>query len=158
MIQLRLAAPIVVAIVLAGCASAQPQPTDPLPPPATSASVLAPLASSVGAPSAAASPTPTTISHPPVQPPLAGSPLASTQERGLVTVVVAGDGAVLIDGERVPNDAAIVAFAKRAHAKDPEVRARIDADTRVTYGRVVQVMDALLQGGIQRIAFGVARR
>ena len=112
------------------------------------------------APSASAATAMLDTRPPPQRPapkPRDGAPEPLVVEQGVVVVVIAGDGRVLLSGEEMVDDGAIVAFAKAARAKDPEVRARIDADQGVKYGRVVQIMDLLMQGGVKKIAFGVSR-
>ena len=137
---------------LVACASPASCPTEAVAP-------LPPVASVAATPSARPHPSaalPQLVSAPP--PPLAAIPEETPEEQALVAIVIAGNGDVVVRGKLLTNDEAIVAFAKEARAKDPNVRARIDADARVTYGRVVQVMDALMRGGVQRIAFGVSPR
>lgn len=87
--------------------------------------------------------------------PAAKAPAASWVEDDLLIVVLTADGALFAAGERLPDDAALVPFAAKVRAFRPDVRARIDADAQVTYGRVVAIMDRLMQGGVTRIAFGV---
>ena len=46
-------------------------------------------------------------------------------------------------------------LARERRANSPDLRAVIHADTAISHGRVVRVMDLLKQGGIGKIAFGV---
>lgn len=66
------------------------------------------------------------------------------------------NGDLIVDGKKVANDDAVFALAKEAQAKNPELRAVIRADTSVQHGRVIRVLDLLKQGGVSKIAFGVA--
>lgn len=49
----------------------------------------------------------------------------------------------------------LLALARAAKAKNPELRAVIQADSGATHGKVVRLMDLLKQAGIAKIAFGV---
>ncbi|MDC3955655.1 biopolymer transporter ExbD [Polyangium jinanense] len=71
-------------------------------------------------------------------------------------VVVNANGATMIDGNVVHSDEEIRAAAARAHEKAPDVRAVIQADSAAPWKDVVHTMDLLRQGGIAKIAFGVA--
>lgn len=73
-----------------------------------------------------------------------------------LSIEIAADGRVLVSGARVADDAAVVAAAKAAHVKDPEVRAIIRADGSVPHSRVIRAVDLLKEAGVTRIAFGVA--
>ena len=64
-------------------------------------------------------------------------------------------GETLVDQKKLPADDALLALAREAHAKNPELRAVIRADTTVQHGRVIRVMDLLKQAGVTKIAFGV---
>jgi len=65
------------------------------------------------------------------------------------------DGETIVDGQKLPSDDAILARAREAQAKNPELRAVIRADTTVQHGRVIRVLDLLKQAGVAKIAFGV---
>lgn len=65
------------------------------------------------------------------------------------------NGDTVIDGKKVPGDDSILAAAREAQAKSPELRAVIRADTTVQHGRVIRVLDLLKQAGVSKIAFGV---
>jgi biopolymer transport protein ExbD len=71
-------------------------------------------------------------------------------------VVLAADGRTYANGRALKNDDAILAEAAAAHAKNPEIRAVIKADSAVSHGRVIHVLDLLKQVGVTKIAFGVA--
>jgi biopolymer transport protein ExbD len=84
-------------------------------------------------------------------------PKAATGSEQQVVFAVELDksGAVAVNGKKVESDDAVQAQAKDAIAKNPDVRAVINADEAVAHGKVVRVMDAAKQAGMTRIAFGV---
>lgn len=65
------------------------------------------------------------------------------------------DGAMMVDGKRVPDDKAVLGLAKNALEKNPQLRAVIRADKTVQHGRIIRVLDLLKQAGVSKIAFGV---
>jgi biopolymer transport protein ExbD len=71
-------------------------------------------------------------------------------------VILGADGSTQVQGHAVPNDDAILPAARDAHAKNPELRAVIKADSQVPHGRVIHVLDLLKQAGVAKIAFGVS--
>lgn len=79
-----------------------------------------------------------------------------TTSKDLV-VVIDPAGVATIDG-RVVDARAIVAAAMEARAANPETKAIIRAATGASHGAVVKVMDALREGKLERIAFGVERK
>lgn len=72
-----------------------------------------------------------------------------------LTVDVAADGKRFVDGSPVEEDGALLARAREAKQRHPELRAVIRADASVAYARVIGVMDLLKQVGVSKIAFGV---
>jgi biopolymer transport protein ExbD len=74
-----------------------------------------------------------------------------------LTLELGADGRVLVGGTRATSDATIVAAAREAHARNPEVRAILRADGAVPHARVVRAIDLLKDGGVTQIAFGVDR-
>jgi biopolymer transport protein ExbD len=72
------------------------------------------------------------------------------------SIVLALDGRALVDGKPIANDDAILALARDAQAQHSDLRAVIKADTAVTHGRVIHVLDLLKQAHIAKIAFGVS--
>ncbi|CAN5902619.1 biopolymer transporter ExbD [soil metagenome] len=72
------------------------------------------------------------------------------------SIVLAADGTTQIDSKTVPSDDAILAQAKAARDKNPELRAIIKADSAVSHGRVIHVLDLLKQAQVAKIAFGVS--
>jgi biopolymer transport protein ExbD len=71
------------------------------------------------------------------------------------SIVLVADGRVMVDGKLVPNDDAILALARDAQAQHADMRAVIKADSAVTHGRVIHVLDLLKQAHVSKIAFGV---
>jgi biopolymer transport protein ExbD len=72
------------------------------------------------------------------------------------SIVLAADGTTQIDGKTVPSDDVILAQARGARDKNPELRAIIKADSAVNHGRVIHVLDLLKQAQVAKIAFGVS--
>jgi biopolymer transport protein ExbD len=64
-------------------------------------------------------------------------------------------GETTVDAKPVGSDADLLDLARKARVNNPDLRAVIHADTSVSHGRVVRVMDLLKQGGVSKIAFGV---
>ena len=56
----------------------------------------------------------------------------------------------------VQNDDAILPLARDAQSQHSDLRAVIKADSAVTHGRVIHVLDLLKQAHVNKIAFGVA--
>ena len=71
------------------------------------------------------------------------------------SIVLAADGRALVDGKTLANDDAILQLARDTQAKHPDLRAVIKADSAVTHGRVIHVLDLLKQAHVTKIAFGV---
>jgi len=65
------------------------------------------------------------------------------------------NGDTYVDSKKVPNDDAILGLAREARSKNEDLRAVIQADSSVTHGRVIKVLDLLKQAGVAKIAFGV---
>jgi biopolymer transport protein ExbD len=70
-------------------------------------------------------------------------------------VELTADGKTRVDSEVVPDDAALTPLAKKAKAKNKDLRAVIRADKKVEHGRVIHVLDLLRRSGIAKIAFAV---
>ena len=79
-----------------------------------------------------------------------------TDVQTVFSIVLAADGSTQIDSRGVTSDEAVLPMAKDAHDKNNELRAVIKADTSVTHGRVIHVLDLLKQAGVSKIAFGVS--
>jgi biopolymer transport protein ExbD len=73
----------------------------------------------------------------------------------IFSVQLQATGETQVDSKKVPNDDAVLALAREAHAKNEDLRAVIQADQSVTHGRVIHILDLLKQAGVAKIAFGV---
>lgn len=82
-------------------------------------------------------------------------PKASKSEelQTIFSVAVPVTGSMQLDGAPIA-DAELGAKAKAALARDPELRAVIQADKDVSHGRVMAVLDTLKVAGLSRVAFG----
>jgi biopolymer transport protein ExbD len=74
----------------------------------------------------------------------------------IFSVILAVDGRTVVDNRPVPNDDAILQLARDAQSQHSDLRAVIKADSAVTHGRVIHVLDLLKQAHVNKIAFGVA--
>src|SRR6516162_4550213 len=72
------------------------------------------------------------------------------------SIVLVADGRALVDGKPIASDDAILQLARDSQAQHPDVRAVIKADSAVTHGRVIHVLDLLKQAHVNKIAFGVS--
>jgi biopolymer transport protein ExbD len=83
-------------------------------------------------------------------------PKAATSEQlqVVLSVIVPVSGPLLVNGAAVPDDDGLLARARDALTKDPDVRAVINADGATVHRRVIHALDLLRQAGIARIAFG----
>jgi biopolymer transport protein ExbD len=70
-------------------------------------------------------------------------------------VELTADGKTRVDSEAVADDEALTPLAKKAKAKNKDLRAVIRADKKVEHGRVIHVLDLLRRSGIAKIAFAV---
>jgi biopolymer transport protein ExbD len=73
----------------------------------------------------------------------------------IFAVELTADGKTRIDSEPVADDEALTPLAKKAKAKNKDMRAVIRADKKVEHGRVIHVLDLLRRSGISKIAFAV---
>ena len=73
-----------------------------------------------------------------------------------LTVGISASGALTLDGRAIKDETELADRARDAVRKSPDVRAVIQADKSVVYGRVIAVMDALKRAGVTKIAFAVA--
>ncbi|HTH62795.1 MAG TPA: biopolymer transporter ExbD [Paraburkholderia sp.] len=69
-----------------------------------------------------------------------------------VDVTIAADGTVMWDGNPVDDDALRAKIAAAAQAR-PQPELRLNADRKVAYEKVAQVMSAAQGGGISKIGF-----
>lgn len=85
-------------------------------------------------------------------------PKAATggEQQIVFAVSIDPQGELTVDSRAVKDDKLLVGLAQQAKSKSKELRAVIQADTAVSHGRVVRVMDLLKQAGIGKIAFGVS--
>lgn len=83
-------------------------------------------------------------------------PRASQSEEVQVvfSVIVPASGPTLVNGESAAEDGVLLQRAREAAARDPEIRAVINADGGVPHRRVIHTLDLLKQSGITRVAFG----
>jgi biopolymer transport protein ExbD len=80
---------------------------------------------------------------------------SGTDVQTVFSIVMAANGTVQVDGKSVSSEDAILPLARDAHTKNAELRAVIKADSLVTHGHVIHVLDLLKQAGVSKIAFGV---
>jgi len=80
---------------------------------------------------------------------------SGTDVQTVFSIIMAANGSAQLDSKPIPNDDALFAIAREAHAKNAELRAVIKADAAVPHGRVIHVLDLLKQAGVSKIAFGV---
>ena len=80
----------------------------------------------------------------------------SEETQVIFSVLLPLEGPTFVDGEPAASDEVVLDRARAALAKDPEVRAVINADASVTHGRVIHALDLLKNAGIAHIAFGTS--
>ena len=73
----------------------------------------------------------------------------------IFAVTLPEDGSILVDGAKVA-EGDLLAHAKDALARTPDLRAVIQADGDVPHRHVIGVLDRLKEAGIVRVAFGTA--
>jgi biopolymer transport protein ExbD len=73
----------------------------------------------------------------------------------LFSLSLKADGTTQVDGASVPTDGALLALARDALVRHPELRAVVQADGVVPHSRVMHALDVLRQAGLARVAFGV---
>lgn len=82
---------------------------------------------------------------------------SGSEVQTVFSVVLLSDNTIQVDSKPVPNDDALLPLARAARDKTgPDLRAVIKADSSVTHGRVIHVLDLLKQANIAKIAFGVS--
>ena len=83
-------------------------------------------------------------------------PRASRSEelQVIFSVVLPARGGMLVNGDPVPDDGALLARAQESLSRDPELRAVINADGAVPHRDVIHALDLLKRAGIARVAFG----
>jgi len=78
------------------------------------------------------------------------------EQQIVFAVAIAPNGAMTVDSKPIADGKQLLALARAAKAKSPDLRAVIAADTTVPHGKVVKAMDFLKQGGVAKIAFAVS--
>jgi biopolymer transport protein ExbD len=63
------------------------------------------------------------------------------------------DGGLFVNGNAAPTEQELWKSAKSALAKEPELRAVVHADGKVSHDRVMRALDVLRQAGVTRVAF-----
>ncbi|MGA7120575.1 MAG: biopolymer transporter ExbD [Polyangiaceae bacterium] len=71
------------------------------------------------------------------------------------SIILAVDGRAVVDGKQIASDEDILPLAREAQAQHTDLRVVIKADSAVTHGRVIHVLDLLKQAHVSKIAFGV---
>jgi biopolymer transport protein ExbD len=72
-----------------------------------------------------------------------------------VSIQLDAVGGTFVNGLAITDDKEIFDAGKKALGTNAAVKAIIAADSRVTYGRLIAVIDRLRMAGITNIAFGV---
>src|ERR687888_1568930 len=78
----------------------------------------------------------------------------SEQLQVIFSVLLPARGGVLVNGEPIADDGALMARARESVTRDPELRAVINADGAVPHRDVIHALDLLKRAGIARVAFG----
>jgi biopolymer transport protein ExbD len=73
-------------------------------------------------------------------------------ERESILLVCHTDGSVVVDQEKVPDDATITARIKAKLAEDAELQGVVQCDTKAEVGRMVHLIDLLRDAGVKRYA------
>lgn len=71
----------------------------------------------------------------------------------ILAVSVPPDQTLMVEGKPL-SESELLARARAALAKNPELRAIVDADGSVPHKRVLEALDILRQAGLSRVAFG----
>jgi len=79
-----------------------------------------------------------------------GSP-ALEQRQDPVTVSVQRDGSLAVDGVRIKQLDKLPAVLKQVLAERQDDRVWLEADRRVAYGRVIEIMAAIRSAGITKV-------
>ena len=81
---------------------------------------------------------------------------SGSEQQDVFSVELGASGDTVVNGNRLPSPDGVLALAREAKSKTPDVRAVIKADSTVQHGRVIRVMDLLKQAGVTKVAFGVS--
>ncbi len=79
---------------------------------------------------------------------------ASTKEQA-ITISLTPDGGLFLNQQPITNNALATALEQTA-AQHPQTIVNLNADQTVAHGRVMQVLDAVRQVGLQRVSFQAA--
>jgi biopolymer transport protein TolR len=71
----------------------------------------------------------------------------------ILSVIVPTSGPVLVNGEPAEDEAAFGSAVRSVLEEHPEVRAVVHAEGKTPHERVLEVLDRLKRGGIERVAF-----
>jgi hypothetical protein len=88
----------------------------------------------------------------------APEPAADMKDVDDVTLHIAGDGAIKLDGKAVPHDGldkSLNALVKRAEQRKHKLLITLQTDEQAKYARIVEVMNALAKAGIGNVSFTV---
>lgn len=77
----------------------------------------------------------------------------STQVQVVFKVEITPDGSISVDGTTLEKVEDLLTKARAAHDANPQVRVSIRADSSVSHGKVMRVVDLLKQAGVSKIAF-----
>jgi biopolymer transport protein ExbD len=72
----------------------------------------------------------------------------------IFAVTIPEHGPILVNNVVAPDDEALGRLAAAALAREPELRAVINADGGVEHRRVIHVLDVLKSAHVKRVAFG----
>lgn len=73
----------------------------------------------------------------------------------IFSISLRADGTTQVDGEPVRTDRDLLVKAKASLARNPELRAVVQADGNVPHRQVMHALDILRQASLTRIAFAV---
>ncbi|MEI8257297.1 MAG: biopolymer transporter ExbD [Deltaproteobacteria bacterium] len=79
---------------------------------------------------------------------------ADASVAAVLTVAIDASGSLLLDGQPITEAALAVEIRSRV-AVAPQLRGVLAADRRVTYGRVIEVIDLMRREGVTRFAMAV---
>lgn len=79
---------------------------------------------------------------------------ASTKEQ-TITISLTPEGGLFLNQQPITHDTLATAL-QQTSAQHPQTVVSLNADRAVKHGRVMQVLDAVRQGGLQRVSFRAA--
>ncbi|WNG29105.1 biopolymer transporter ExbD [Cystobacter fuscus] len=80
----------------------------------------------------------------------------SEQVQTVLAISITANGQLWVDGQVTPEEA-LKQKTQEALARDPELRAVIQADGSVPHRLVISVLDRLKESGLTRVAFGTVQ-